>query len=177
MRLAEAAIDAQANPQDKVNESHGRALFVIGSVTAQRGDKARAVIELREAVRFAPKYEPAWVLLAQLERELKLDDDAIRSYEQCVWLDQDNDVYRSRLCWAHIDLKHDEAAVATCAMAAEKGPNNPDARGGYAVALTRAGRAAEAEAELGALNGMLAAVRDPVQADVDRALKGERTGR
>lgn len=177
VRLAEAAIDAQPNAQDKVNAPHGEALYVIGSVTAQRGEKARAVIELREAVRYDPLHEPAWVLLAGLQRELKLDDDAVRAYEQCVWLDPDNDVYRSRLCWAHIDLKHEEAAVATCAMAAEKGPNNPDARGGYAVALTRVGKTTEAEAERSALNGMLAAVRDPVLADVEKALKGERTGR
>lgn len=175
--LAESALDITAGDREKVSDPHGEALYVIGALTAKKGDTLRAAQELNEAVRYAPKLEPAWVLLAQLQRQLKLDDDAVRSYEQTVWLDPENADYRARLCWAHLDLKHDQAAEATCAMAAEKGPNNPDARGGYALALERVGKAAEAKAQMDALHGMLAAVRDPVLTDVERAQRGERTGR
>lgn len=176
-KLAESALDLTAGQREKVSDPHGEALYVIGALTARKGDTLRAAQQLDEAVRYSPKLEPAWVLLAQLQRQLKLDDDAVRSYEQTVWLDQDNPEYRARLCWAHLDLKHQEAAIATCAMAVEKGPNNPDALGGYAVALTRAGKEAEAAAQLAPLHGMLAAVRDPVLEDVERAMQGVRTGR
>ena len=175
--LAEAAIEAMNGNTYEVNPARGEALFVLGALSAGKGDVQRAGLLLTEATHFAPKLLPAWVMLAGIQRDLGHDHEAVLSYEQAVWMDPHNAVYRAALCWAHVDLKHDEPMIASCTMAASEGPQNPDALGGYAAALIRSGREAEAAEPLAALNGMLPELRDPVLADVERARRGERTGR
>lgn len=175
--LAEAAVDALARPTDQVSEPRGEALYVLGMIADREGDVNRAGTLLTQSVRFAPKLLPAWVKLASIQRGLGADDEAVLSYEQAVWMDPHNADYRAALCWAHVDLKHDEPMIASCAAAAAEGPQNAAALGGYAAALIRAGREGEAAAPLAALNALAPADRDPVLADVERARAGERTGR
>jgi Tfp pilus assembly protein PilF len=52
----------------------------------QKGDARRALVTLRQAVNVDEKRPRAWALLGAMSRELGLDVDAARAFEQARWL-------------------------------------------------------------------------------------------
>lgn len=156
--LATEALDA-APELRKVEKNRGEAYYMLAKISAERGDLAEAVKLLQESTRLHAEFEPAYLLLGDLQRRLGLEDEAIRSYEHTVRLSPQNASYRIKLCHIYLDLYQQDPARGVCPEALKLAPADPLARAGVALVQARDGSAEAAAAELARIEGLSEAQR------------------
>lgn len=169
VRTIQAAIDAgeldraetliqealEQTPEElKVEKPRGELFFLMAEISYKQGRLAESVKLLDESTRLYPEYEAGYRMLGDLQHELGLEDEAIRSYEHVVRMKPENPEYRVKLCQIYLDLYQSDPARGACNEAYKLAPHDPMARAGAALVLARDGEADEAEQAAKAIDGL-----------------------
>ena len=138
LALAELSKAVKANPDDPV------ARLNLGIVLARRGDLDGAILEYREAIRLNPKFAPGHRELAAMLANKKQYDEAQKHFLQAVACDPELfDAHWGLAKLAMLRGQH-QLADTHFARAVKIAPRNAEAREGHIIALTKAGRYADA---------------------------------
>ncbi len=128
----------RANPDDPL------ARLNLGVVLAGSGDPDGAIEQYRQAIRLRPKFARAHCDLAAMLANKGAYDDALSHFIEAVTCDPQ--LFKAHWGLAKLAVvtgKH-QLAVTHYALAVEIDPRHPEAREGHVVALTKAGRYADA---------------------------------
>jgi Flp pilus assembly protein TadD len=128
----------------------------LGHVYEDQGQLAAAAAEYQRAIALRPGVLAPVISLALVESRMGLHEQATRRAEEARRLDTHGGV-AMQVAWIHSNAGEHAAAAAALATAAAREPWRPETRFFHALALARAGRLAEARAEL---------------ADAERAIAG-----
>jgi predicted CXXCH cytochrome family protein len=116
----------------------------LGNLYAARGDAARAAVEYRKAIDIDPAFLPAYSNLADVDRSLGADADAIEVLKRGIARVPRAAPLHHALGLAYVRQKRSDDALRELAEATKLAPDNARFAYVYAVALNDAGRTAEA---------------------------------
>ena len=120
----------------------------LGNFLAERGETAESEAEYRAALALDPRFVPASVNLAELQRTQNRESDAEATLRAALEAVPDDANLRHALGLSLVRQQRPDDALRELAAAAEAAPDNPRYAYVHAVALHSAGRLREAIAVL-----------------------------
>jgi tetratricopeptide (TPR) repeat protein len=143
-RTAFAAAYLELFEAEMIDADRPEAHLNLGLLEARRRRPAEAEAQYRTALRLDPRFVPALVNLADLDRQRGLDEDGADLLRKAIALEPDNAAARHSLGLALVRQKNYAAAMAELRRANELAPDNARYAYVYAIALNSTGMRGQA---------------------------------
>ena len=116
----------------------------LAAALAKAGDRDGAIRQFREVIRLRPRNARAYYWLGVLAARKGANDDALRHFREALDCDPRHFVAHMGLADLALETGKHQLAVTHYALAIQTDPRHPSPRMGHVVALTKAGRYADA---------------------------------
>lgn len=127
-----------------LDPNHVEARTMMGVLSIQRGDLARAISELRVALRARADHVPAMAALARALVQSGDVDEAHKLASQAVQINPDQPAAQDAMARVYLAQGHVDFAEQCLRNALKKAPESGELNGGMAAILRRTGRFREA---------------------------------